>query len=279
MRALVLGGSGQLGLELREVLSNYEVVWTYSSREVPGGVKLDVRDFNSLEDLVLRTRPDVVVNAAAFTDVDGCETDRERCLKVNGEAVKHLVRAARVVEAYVVHVSTDYVFDGERGNYAEEDVPNPVNYYGLSKLVGEAYALSYDDSLVVRTSGVFRHKGYVPYALRALREGREVAAFRGYYSPISARKLAQAVHELVGQRRTGVLNVAGERVSRYDLAVKLKEMYGLPGKVREVQDVQGWKARRPFDSSLNSSRARGLISVELGLEENLEDLLKVEEVR
>jgi dTDP-4-dehydrorhamnose reductase len=68
--------------------------------------------------------------------------------------VKHIVRASRVLEAYLIHISTDYVFDGKKGLYKEEDLPNPINYYGLTKLLGETYALSYDDSLVIRTSGV-----------------------------------------------------------------------------------------------------------------------------
>ncbi|SAI84431.1 NAD(P)-dependent oxidoreductase [Saccharolobus solfataricus] len=95
-----------------------------------------------------------------MTDVDKCEVEREKAYKINAEAVKHMVRASRVVEAYFIHVSTDYVFDGTKGNYKEDDLPNPINYYGLTKLLGETFALSYDDSLVIRTSGVFRHKGF-----------------------------------------------------------------------------------------------------------------------
>ncbi len=105
-----------------------EAVKTYSSTEVPGGVRLDVTDFPTLEDFVLKLRPDVIINATAYTDVDGCERDKEKAFKVNAEAVRHLVRVARVVEAYLVHVSTDYVFDGSRGNYSEQDTPNPINY-------------------------------------------------------------------------------------------------------------------------------------------------------
>lgn len=269
MRLLILGASGQLGSELSSLFP--DAIKTYSSSEVPGGVKLDVTDFPLLEDFILKVRPDIIINAVAFTDVDRCERDKERAFKVNAEAVRHIVRVSRVVEAYLVHVSTDYVFDGERGNYREYDVPNPINYYGLSKLVGEGYALSYDDSLVVRTSGVFKHKGFPVFVYKALKEGKEVHAFKGYYSPISAKLLANAIKELIEMRRTGIINVAGERVSRYELALKIAEMYGLDkSKVREVDEVKGWVAKRPLDSSLDISKAKGLLSMDFySLEENL----------
>ncbi len=118
---------------------------------------------------------------------------------------------------------------------------------------------------------MFRHKGFPVFVYKALKEGREVKAFKGYYSPISARLLAEAIKELVEVRKTGLINVAGERVSRYDLAVKVAEMYGLDkGKIREVDEISGWVAKRPFDSSLDVSRARKLISTDFySLEENL----------
>jgi len=268
VKTLIFGASGQLGLELSSLFP--EAVKTYSSFEIPGGVKLDITDFPHLEDLILKVRPGMVINASAFTDVDGCEKDRQKAIKVNAEAVKHIVRASRVVEAYVVHVSTDYVFDGEKGLYSEQDLPNPINYYGLSKLLGEAYALSYDDSLVVRTSGVFRHKGFPTFVYKTLKSGSVVNAYKGYYSPISARLLAEAIKELTEMRKTGLIHVAGERISRYDLALKVGELFNLPKLVKEVDNVKGWIAKRPFDSSLDVTRARKLLSTEFySLEENL----------
>lgn len=263
MRVLITGASGQLGVELSKLLSRkHDVIKVYNSSEISDGYRLDLTDFPRLEDFLIRKRPDVVINSAALTDVDRCEVEKERAHKVNAETVRHMVRVGRVVDAYLIHVSTDYVFAGERGNYREEDTPNPVNYYGLSKLLGETYAMSYDDSLVVRTSGVFRHKGFPVYVYKTLKEGKTLLAFNGFYSPISARRLAQAIEELVDLRKTGVLHVAGERVSRYELAMKIKEEFHLPGEVREVNEIKGWIAKRPLDSSLDSSRARKLLSVD-----------------
>jgi len=169
VKFLILGASGQLGAELSKIFP--EAMRTYSSTEVPSGVKVDLEDYHRVEDLILKTRPSVVINASAFTDVDGCERQRERAMAINAEAVRHIVRGSSVVDAYLVHISTDYVFEGEKGNYGETDLPNPINYYGLTKLLGEA-SLSYNDSLAVRTSGVFRHKGFPVYVYKALKVGK-----------------------------------------------------------------------------------------------------------
>ncbi|PVU76625.1 NAD(P)-dependent oxidoreductase [Sulfolobus islandicus] len=269
MGILITGASGQLGFELSEVLKG-DIVKVYNTKEVQGGYKLDLTNYSAVEDFIIKKRPDVIINTASLTDVDKCEVERSLAFKVNAEAVKHIVRASRVLEAYLIHISTDYVFDGKKGLYKEEDLPNPINYYGLTKLLGETYALSYDDSLVIRTSGVFRHKGFPIYVYKTLKEGKEVSAFKGYYSPISARKLAEAISELIEYRKTGILNVASERVSRVDLAMKIKEKFNLGGSVKEVDEVKGWIAKRPFDSSLDISKAKKLLSTDFySLDENL----------
>ncbi|QGA53805.1 sugar nucleotide-binding protein [Sulfolobus sp. E5-1-F] len=260
MKTLIIGASGQLGIELSKLFP--DAIKTYSSHEIPGGIKLDVTNFSAVEDLILKVKPDVVINTVAFTDVDGCEKYKDKAYNINAEAVKHIVRPSRVVEAYLIHVSTDYVFDGEKGNYNENDIPNPINYYGLTKLMGEAYAMSYDDALIIRTSGVFRHKAFPVYVYKTLKSGKEVLAFKGYYSPISARKLANAIKELVELRKTGILNVAGERISRYDLALKIAEKFGFEKRVREVDQISTWVAKRPYDSSLDISRAKKLLSTD-----------------
>jgi dTDP-4-dehydrorhamnose reductase len=263
MRVLLIGASGQLGVEIDKLLSKkHHVIKLYNSSEIPDGYKMDITDFAHLEDFIIKTRPEVIINTAAMTDVDKCETEREKAYKINAEAVRHMVRASRVIDAYFIHISTDYIFDGIKGNYKEEDLPNPINYYGLTKLLGETFALSYDDSLVIRTSGVFRHKGFPVYVYKTLKEGKTIFAYKGYYSPISARKLASAIEELLTLRKTGLLNVASERISRYELALKIKEKFNLSGEVREVDEVKGWVAKRPFDSSLDSSRARKFLSVD-----------------
>jgi len=269
MKILIFGASGQLGLELSKILQG-DLIKVYNSNEIEDGYKLDLTNFSMVEDFILKKKPDIIINTAAITDVDKCETERDIAYKVNAEAVKHIVRAARVIEAYFIQISTDYVFDGQKGLYKEEDVPNPINYYGLTKLLGDIYSLSYDDALVIRTSGIFRNKGFPIYVYKTLKENKEVNAFRGYYSPISARKLAEAINEIIQYRKTGIINIAGERISRYELALKIKEKFNLDGIIKEVDNVKSWVAKRPLDSSLDISKAKKLLSIDFySLDENL----------
>jgi len=269
MKILIFGASGQLGLELSKILQG-DLIKVYNSNEIEGGYKLDLTNFSMVEDFILKKKPDIIINTAAITDVDKCETEKDIAYKVNAEAVKHIVRAARVIEAYFIQISTDYVFDGQKGLYKEEDLPNPINYYGLTKLLGDIYALSYDDALVIRTSGIFRNKGFPIYVYKTLKENKEVNAFKGYYSPISARKLAEAINEIIQYRKTGIINIAGERISRYELALKIKEKYNLDGIIKEVDNIESWVAKRSFDSSLDISKAKKLLSVDFySLDENL----------
>jgi len=269
MKILIFGASGQLGLELSNILKG-DLIKVYNSNEIKDGYKLDLTNFSMVEDFILKKKPDIIINAAAITDVDKCETEKDIAYKVNAEVVKHIVRAARVIEAYFIQISTDYVFDGQIGLYKEEDLPNPINYYGLTKLLGDTYALSYDDSLVIRTSGIFRNKGFPIYVYKTLKENKEVNAFKGYYSPISARKLAEAINEIIQYRKTGIINIAGERISRYELALKIKEKFNLNGIIKEVNNVENWIAKRPFDSSLDISKAKKLLSIDFySLDENL----------
>jgi len=277
VRVLLTGASGLLGHRLVEELCRrgYEVIATYN-RTPPMAklgkvrwVKLDVTDTLSLEDLVLKSRPDVVIHAAAYTDVDGCEVNREYAWRVNVDATRSIVRACRVVKSYIIYISTDYVFDGEKGMYKEDDVPNPINFYGLTKLVAEEIVKCSDLLYtIVRTSAIYGvgpgKLNFATYVANKLMEGEEVRAVEDQYvSPTLNVALARAVAELVEIRPMGVLHVAGERCSRYEFAKMIARLLGAnedlvkPVKMRDMK----WKARRPRDSSLDTSKARDLISL------------------
>ncbi|AHC51902.1 dTDP-4-dehydrorhamnose reductase [Sulfolobus acidocaldarius SUSAZ] len=276
MVTLIIGGSGQLGQELGKLIK--DSILTFSSRPIKGGIYLDTRNYIRVQDLIMKTKPEVIINTSAITDVDKCEVDRINAYSVNSLAVKHMVRAASITKSYFIQISTDYVFDGSRGNYNEDDLPNPLNYYGLTKLLGETYSSSYDYSLVIRTSGIYgsSKENFPLYVLKSLMKGSKVRAVRDmYYSPINVKQLAEAIVQLLPLRKTGILNIAGERVSRYDLALRIAKMSSLNENLIEAVNYEdmSWEARRPKDSSLDSSTVKKYVSVNLSLEEGLRRLI------
>lgn len=144
MKILLTGGGGRLGTELRALLPHLIA---------PGSQELDVTSATQVRDLVGREAPDVIVHAAAYTNVGGAEREREKCWAVNVQGTRNVAHASNLVGAKLVHISTDYVFSGETGNYSEEDTPGPVvNFYSLSKLVAEEAARAAERHLILRTS-------------------------------------------------------------------------------------------------------------------------------
>ena len=276
MKILVTGASGLLGSRLvEELLSrSHEVVALYNRNTVPisheklSRIKMDITERIRLEDLVLKTGPDVIVHAAAYTDVDGCEQNKPYAWKVNVEATHSIVRAARTTRSHLIYVSTDYVFGGEKGLYREEDTPSPINYYGLTKLIGEelvrASGLLYT---IVRPSAIYGvgggKKSFAEYVAEKLSRGEPVyALIDQYVSPTHNTLLAKALAEITEIRPMGTLHVAGERMNRYEFAVKIAETLGLPVelvKEASMSEMRRWVARRPRDSSLDTSRARNII--------------------
>lgn len=274
MKLLITGGTGLLGWRLvREALkAGHEVIATYHKREPAGiegaeWVRLDLTDAEAVKDVIKRLRPEAVIHSAAYTDVDGCERNQRLAYVVNYLGTLSVARTCSGQGCSVIYVSTDYVFDGEKRLYGETDTPRPINYYGLSKLLGEAAVLgSSDENVVVRVSGLY---GYSPTgkrnfgitALQKLLAGEEVRAFADQYlSPTYVPFLAERLIKLLSLRVRGILHIAGERSSRYEFALALAERVGarkelvVPVSMSSVRLL----ARRPRDSSLDTSRATSL---------------------
>jgi dTDP-4-dehydrorhamnose reductase len=259
LRVLVTGAAGQLGRALVARLGP-EVAWA------GGRDELDVRDGARVRERVAQTAPGVVINAAADNRVDLAETETDDALAVNALGALNLARAAVEVGALLVHVSTDYVFDGAQDHpYAEEDRARPLSAYGLSKRAGElAVSSSPGATLVVRTSGVFgrggsRGKGgsFVERILERARGGAPLRVVDDQtFAPTYAPDLAEALVALARGGHRGLLHVvnAGE-CTWHGLAQAAVRMAGLPATVERIrtQDL-GAAARRPRYSVLSTRR-------------------------
>jgi dTDP-4-dehydrorhamnose reductase len=223
VRVLVTGAGGQLGREVVDAFADHDVV----PADQPA---LDVGDRERVLQVVGATRPDAVVHAAAWTDVDGCESDPDRAYRVNAVGTRSVVEAARLVGARVCYVSTDYVFDGAAGRpYTEWDRPNPISVYGRSKLGGET-ELGPDDT-VVRTSWLAgRHgRNFVRTILQKAAEGGELRVVDDQHGAFTnAADLATMIRRLVLERRTGVYHVTNRGATTwYQLACDAVAIAGL----------------------------------------------------
>ena len=232
-RILLTGGTGRLGCELRALLP---------SIAAPSRAELDVTRAETIEAALKRYEPDVLVHAAAYTDVAAAEKDREACWRVNVEGTRAVVRAASDVGLFLVHISTDYVFEGTRGMYKEEEPPGPVrNYYALSKLVAEEVARLVPRHLIIRTS--FRPREW-PYPVAFT----DVYTSQDYVDVI-APEITRAI-QCYDKIPYSTLHIVTERKTVYELARRRRPDVQ-PGCKRDAN------VALPDDSSLDASRWQG----------------------
>jgi dTDP-4-dehydrorhamnose reductase len=259
----VVGAEGQLGRALVARLGA-DLAWA------GGRAGLDVGDPAAVERRLAEVRPDVVFNAAAWNAVDLAETRFAEALLVNAAGPAHLARAARACGARLVHVSTDYVFDGTATRpYVEDDPPRPLSLYGVSKLAGEqAVAASGGEHLVVRTSAVLgvgasRSKGgsFVERIVARARAGQPLRVVADQvFSPTSASDLAAALVGLAERGARGLVHVTNSGTcSWHGLAVAALELAGTAAPVAGIRSAElGAPARRPAYSVLSNERAVAL---------------------
>lgn len=287
--ALVTGGAGLLGGYLAQSLSAGGFTVHLTAHRAPVSVDgypsidLDLTDRRAVEAAVEDISPDVIVHTAAITDVDHCETHRDEAWLVNVCGTRYLSGAAAGAGTFFIYVSTDYVFDGATGNYRETDRPAPINWYGLTKLVGELAAsrcLPKADIAIVRTSfyGPRRDgRGFFGRCLAALGAGQGLEASDDLFSsPLPVTVLSQALTELAERRLAGIHHIAGaERSSRHEFALAVARVYGLDASLvrpRSAEDLD-LPGPRPRDVSLCVRRAQERLQVRLpGLVRGLEGM-------
>jgi dTDP-4-dehydrorhamnose reductase len=249
---LVVGSKGMLGQELMGLLGS-------AARGVDVG-EIDITDLESVQRVLVTLKPRVVVNAAAYTDVDGCETNTELALQVNGEGVAHLAMITKEIGAKLVQVSTDYVFDGGKGTpYLEDDPPGPLGIYGESKLAGEMNARFNPDHLIVRTQWLYGHAGknFVETMLKLAGERSELTVVDDQIgSPTWTYDLALAIKALVEKGCRGTYHAANAGfVSWNGFAREIFRLAGLEVVVSPQSTAElGRPAARPLYSTLDCGK-------------------------
>ena len=259
---LVLGGSGFVG---KVLVSRFECLGTsFSGKE--GYLRCDATDSQSLASVLEETHPEVVVNCVGLANVDVAETNPELARKLNVLSVRNVVQMQKKLHFKLVHISTDYVFDGEESQRTETDQENPINVYGKTKLEGEHEISDKGNSLILRISTPYGDskgsvkKQFYEHIIENVSKGETVKAVSDQivtstYLP----DLASAMKTLLDNERTGVFHVSSlDTLSRYEFAQEVARVAGLNEKLVEpvlMRSLEGWIAKRPRDTSLDVRRS------------------------
>ncbi len=265
MKILVLGARGMLGQDLVPLLSSdHEVI----PRDIQD---FDITDAQRVEEEIGQIKPQVVINTAAYTDVDGCETNKEIAFSVNASGAANVARACVLAKARLIHLSTDYVFDGSSADpYREEDPPNPLNTYGQSKWQGEAaIRKSGVDYLIIRTQWLYGAHGrnFVDTIIKAAQKEKRLRVVndqRG--SPTYTKDLSQAIKELLGRDARGILHVTNSGFCTWFEFAKeiLGEMSMSEVHIEPISSAElARPAKRPANSVLNCQKFEKITGVKL----------------
>lgn len=265
---LVTGSNGQLGKELQQLADAYpQYKFVFASRE-----DLKLHHFPLVENFFIATKPQYCINCAAYTAVDKAEEEKDMAMLVNGEAAGHLAAVCKKYQTKLIHISTDYVFDGESEiPYKEDDATNPMNVYGASKLLGEQLCIKENaDSIIIRTSWVYSSFGhnFVKTMMRLMSERNEINVVSDQIgSPTYAADLAKAILEIItsGNWHPGIYHFSNEgKISWYEFAVAIKEMIGSNCKVNPITtSAYPTPAKRPHFSLLDKEKIKTTFRIQI----------------
>ena len=275
---LITGGSGFLGGHLlAQAGDDWNVYTTYKSRPLSFDgatpASLDLAKEKEIQDLVEKVQPDVIIHTAAWSDLGGCERDHERAFHINTTATAILAELSSRLGCRLIYVSSDMVFDGEKGDYSESDDTRPINVYGKTKLAGEKFIKSVCSDYVIARSALIYGRpmtgsnSFSEKILVRVRSGEKMNLFTDQFrTPVLVQDLARALLELGDMTFTGTIHLGGQtKVDRYTFGLRLAELKDLPGNQLvpiSMLDVT-FDAPRPRDVSFDTSKAKKLLKTAL----------------
>jgi dTDP-4-dehydrorhamnose reductase len=287
LNVLVTGSNGQVGSELKELSSNYPYDFFFTDRET-----LDITNEEAIKNFIQSNNINVIINCAAYTAVDKAESDEHNADLINRKAVKKLAKLSLEFNIKLIHISTDYVFDGKAYKpYCEEFQTNPQSVYGKTKLDGENEMIKINphNSIIIRTSWVYSYYG-ANFVKTMLRKGKEKESlgviFDQVGTPTYAKDLARTILEIIqhskfniqnSSTRTEIYNFSNEGVvSWYDFAKEIMKMAKLPCQINPIETFQyPTPAKRPHYSFLNKSKIKSTFNLEIPYwKDGLDDCLK-----
>jgi dTDP-4-dehydrorhamnose reductase len=279
MKILITGSNGLLGQKLVDLYrgsSTVQLIATargadrYPNQSGYTYASLDITVENEVDVILDSVKPEVVINTAAMTNVDACETEKEACDALNVKAVEYLVKACNRNNVHLVHVSTDFIFDGTHGPLTEEERPSPLSYYGWSKLKGEEIVQSQAKSWAIpRTVLVYgivsdmSRSNIVLWAKGALESGKSINVVADQFrTPTLAEDLAQGCALIAEQKANGIFNISGKNfMSVYDLVVQVADYWKLDKSLINLSSSEGIKqpAKRPPITGFRLEKAMSVL--------------------
>jgi len=257
-KILIIGASGFLGSKFYEKFSqNYKVVGTYLKNKQDNLYFCDITKKDL--DIFKETKPDIVIHVVGVTKLDTCETNKDLAYKINVEGTENIIKGCKLNNSKIIYLSTDFVFDGKKGNYKEEDETNPLSYYAKTKIKSEELVknsgLDYIIARVAVLYGTKQNNKFVSWCMDQLRNQEYVTPVADHIrTPTLVDDVAEALNTLILKNKNGTYHIAGsEKLSAFSMGVRIAEVFNFNKKYLKPITSHRFQqiAPRPKDSSLN----------------------------
>lgn len=289
LKILVTGASGLVGHQLVKDLSSSSDVYSCYNKSKPefgNPTKMDLLNHNMISDVLLETKPDVVIHLGAMTGVDLCEKEQSNAFEINSKATKIIAEKCKELNSFLIYVSTDYVFDGFSNMYKENDTSNPISTYGKSKLDGEKMVQEFSsDWCIARTSTPFgihpTKKSFPIWIIENVKQKKQVNIVTDQISsPTYVPNLCEMLKEISEKNINGIIHTSGATsISRYRMAELIFEKFNLDITLlnKISSDKMNWIAKRPKNSTLDTSLANSILdkkpqSIEISLNQFADEI-------
>lgn len=283
MRILITGSTGKVGEAITNVLDRELIdkelilltgdVTQISPKKNQKVVQAFYDDVKWLKFFVTEVKPDVIINTAAMTNVDECEQDHKQAMALNAILPETLAKVAKQIDAHLISFSTDYIFDGKNGPYSEDDTPNPISFYGKSKLAGEnSIRIEMRDKFtIIRTNVVYGSSSYnkgdfIAWLINNLKREKKINIIDGQWcNPTFSEDIAWAVLKIIENKNYGIYNIAGSGYyNRYQIALEVAKVFefdeSLITEIPEADLIQ--KAKRPSKGGLTNLKAKAELGID-----------------
>jgi len=264
-------GIGFLGRYLlREFTSsNIQAYGTTFNQSTQDKFRVDVRNIDSIKKCVLQLKPDTIINCTANVDLDFLEKNEKQAIAINAIGAKNIALVANQNDIRLIHISTDGIFDGKKGNYSEEDIPYPVNVYGKSKLMGEQLIKENSNNYVIIRTNFYGYneqgKHLLNWILTTLKQKKQMIGFDDVlFTPLEISNLCMMIRDITMKNMHGIIHLASDKIiSKYQFAIEVANVFQLDKNLIKKGSVEDLKliAKRPKNTSLSNKKAKKFVSM------------------